>query len=149
MNSLTLKENGFTEFIPLKGLSFSSLPFDKSSVFVLSDCTLTGKSISDILYIGKTKKLIKRVFGGYLAGFGGKTTQRINSMLLNDGYLEKVAISWMLSENPKLTQKELLENFNKEHGEYPSWNVSKKFPVIPKPKLKTASKAAKPRPTHK
>jgi hypothetical protein len=149
MNSLTLKENGFAEFVPLKGLSFSSLPFDKSSVFVLADSTLTGKSIPDILYIGKTKKPTKRVFGGYLAGYGGNTTRKINSFLLNDGYLEKVAISWMLSENPKLTQKELMENFKKEHGEYPAWNVSKKVPVIPQPKPKVALKAAKPRPTHK
>jgi hypothetical protein len=83
MNSLTLKENGFVEFVPLKGLSFSSLPFDKSSVFVLADCTLTGKPTSDILYIGKSKKPTKRVFGGYLAGYGGKTTRT------NGGFQER------------------------------------------------------------
>ena len=149
MNSLTLKENGFAEFVPLKGLSFSSLPFDKSSVFVLADSTLTGKPASDILYIGKTKKLTKRVFGGYLAGYGGKTTRKINSLLLNDGYLEKVAISWMQSDNPKLAQQKLLESFKKEHGEYPVWNVSKKVPVTPQPKPKVAPKVAKPRSTHK
>ena len=150
MNSLTLKESGFAEFVPLKGLSFSSLPFDKSSVFVLVDCTLTGKPASDILYIGKSKKPTKRIFGGYLAGYGGKTTRKINSMLLNDGYLEKVVISWMVSENPKLEQKELMENFKKEHGEYPAWNVSKKAPAIPQPpKPKVAPKVAKPRPIHK
>jgi hypothetical protein len=150
MNSLTLKENGFAEFVPLKGLSFSLLPFDKSSVFVLADCSLTGKTASDILYIGKTKKPTKRVFGGYLAGYGSKTTRKINSMLLNDGYLEKIAISWQLNENPKLAQKELLESFKKEHGEYPTWNVSKKVPAIPKPpKPKATPKVVKPRPTLK
>jgi hypothetical protein len=150
MNSLILKENGFAEFVPLKELSFSSLPFDKSSVFVLADYTLTGKPGSDILYIGKSKKLTKRVFGGYLAGYGRKTTRKINSMLLNDGYLEKVSIGWMLSENPKLAQKELMESFKREHGEYPAWNVSKKIPVIPQsPKPKATSKVAKPRPIHK
>ncbi|HUT43640.1 MAG TPA: hypothetical protein VMW95_04815 [Desulfobacterales bacterium] len=149
MNSLTLKENGFAEFVPIKGLSFSSLPYDKSSVFVLVDCTLTGKPTSDILYIGKSKKPAKRVFGGYLAGYGGKTTRKINSMLLNGGYLEKIAISWMISENPKLAQKKLMENFKKEHGEYPSWNVSKKVPVIPQTKPKAVTKAVKTRPTHK
>ena len=150
MNSLTLKENGFAEFVPLKGLSFSSLPFDKSSIFVLVDRTLNGKPASDILYIGKSKKPTKRVFGGYLAGYGGKTTRKINSMLLNDGYLEKVAIGWMLSENPKLGQKELMETFKKEHGEYPAWNVSKKSPAIPQPpKPKATPKAVKPHPIHK
>jgi len=106
--------------------------------------------LCDILYIGKSKKLTKKVFGGYLAGYGGKTTRKINSILLNDGYIEKVAIGWMLSENPKLAQKELLEGFKKEHGEYPAWNVSKKAPAIPQtPKPKAAPKVAKPRSIHK
>jgi hypothetical protein len=146
---LTLKENGFAEFVPIKAISFSTLPEDKSSVLILADRTLTGKPTSDILYIGKSKKPSKRVFGGYLSGFGGKTTRKINSMLLNDGYLEKVAISWMPNDNPKVAQLELLERFKKEHGEYPAWNVSKKASAAPQPKPKTVPKAAKARPTRK
>lgn len=149
MNSLTLKENGFAEFVPLKGISFSSLPNDKSSVLILADCTLTGKPASDILYIGKSKKPSKRVLGGYLSGYGGKTTRKINSMLLNDGYLEKVAVSWRVSDDPKVTQRELLESFKKQHGEYPAWNISKKASAIPQPKAKAAPKVAKPRPATK
>jgi hypothetical protein len=149
MNSITLKEKGFAEFMPLKQLAFTSLPYNKASVFVLADSTLTGKPTSDILYIGKSKKPTKRIFGGYLSGYGGKTTRKINSMLLNDGYLEKVAVSWMLSDDPKLAQQELMESFKKEHGEYPVWNVSKKVPVAPQPKPKAAPKAAKPRPARK
>ena len=112
---------------------------------VLADSTLTGKPTSDILYIGKSKKPTKRIFGGYLAGYGGKTTRKINSMLLDDGYIEKVAISWMLSDNPKAAQQELLESFKKEHGEYPAWNASKKTPEKSQPK----PKVAKARPTRK
>jgi hypothetical protein len=149
MNSLTLKEKGFAEFVPLKTITSSTVPNDKSIILILADCTLTEKPDSDILYIGKTKKPSKRVFGGYLAGYGGKTTRKINSMLLNDGYLEKVAISWMESDNPKLAQQELLESFWKEHGKYPAWNVSKKAPARPKPTPKVAPKVAKPRPARK
>jgi len=149
MNSINLKENGFADFIPLKHLTFNSLPYNKGGVFVLADCTLTGKPTSDILYIGKSKKPTKRVFGGYLSGYGGKTTRKINSMLLNDGYLEKVVISWMLSDNPKAAQQELLESFKKEHGEYPVWNISKKAPASPQPTPKAAPKVAKARPARK
>lgn len=149
MNSLTLKEKGFAEFVPLKTITSSTMPKDKSIVLILVDYTLTEKPDSDILYIGKTKKPTKRVFGGYLAGYGGKTTRKINSMLLNEGYLEKVAISWMESDNPKLAQQELLESFRKEHGQYPVWNTSKKAPTKPKPTPKTAPKVAKPRPARK
>ena len=136
MNSMTLKENGFVEFLPLKGLSFSSLPYDKGTVLVMIDRSLSGKPTSDILYIGRSKKPTKKVFGGYLVGYGGKTTKKINSRLLDDGYIEKTSISWMLSDDPKKLQLELLENFKKEHGEYPAWNVSKK---------KTQKSQAKPK----
>ncbi len=148
MNSLSLKESGFADFVPLKGISFSTLP-SESSVLILADSALTGKPNSGILYIGKSKKPSKRVFGGYLAGYGGKTTRKINSMLLNEGYLEKVVISWMPSDNPKVSQQELLESFKKEHGEYPAWNISKKASPSPQPKPKIATKVAKPRPARK
>ena len=143
MNSLTLKQNGFSEFVPLKGLQFSIMPYNKGSVLVLADSTLTDKPVSDILYIGKSKKPTKRVFGGYLAGYGGKATRKINSRLIDDGYLEKVTISWMLDDNPKAKQQVLLDSFQKEHGDCPPWNASKKIVVAPK---SPAPKVTKPRP---
>ena len=126
MNSSTIKQQGFSEPAPLKGIPFSSLPPNKSCVFILVDTTLTGKPASDIVYIGKSKNPAKRIFGGYLAGYGGKTTRKINSKLLDDGYIEKVAVSWMVSDDPKLTREKLLESFKKEHGETPAWNAQKK-----------------------
>jgi hypothetical protein len=145
MNSLTLKEKGFAEFVPLKGVPFSSLPFNKGSVLVLADSTLTGKSTSDILYIGKSKKLAKKVFGGYLGGYGGKTSRKISSKLLDEGYIEKVEVSWMLSDNPKAAQQELLDGFKKEHGAFPAWNAPKKTLE----NSKVAAKAPKARPARK
>ncbi|MGA2682275.1 MAG: hypothetical protein ABSF44_10820 [Candidatus Bathyarchaeia archaeon] len=147
MNSLTLKEKGFAEFVSLKGLPFSSLPFNKGSVIILADSTLTGKPTSDILYIGKSKKPTKRILGGYLSGFGGKTTRKISSKLLDDGYIEKVVVSWMLSDNPKVAQQDLLESFKKEHGGYPAWNIPNKSPQKAQPPKKKVAKtkpAAKP-----
>jgi hypothetical protein len=149
MNSLTLKENGFAEFVPLKGLPFSSLPYNQSSVLVLVDSSLAGQSTSDILYIGRTKRLTKRVFGGYLAGYGGKTTRKINTRLFDEGYLEKVAVGWMLTENPKTSQQQLLDSFKKEYGQYPAWNAPKKnskpAPAKPKPQASKPAKARVPR----
>ena len=133
MNSLTLKEKGFSGFIPLQGLTFSSLPLNKSAVIVLADTTLARKPTSDLLYIGKTKKPAKRVFGGYLAGYGGKTTRKINSKLLNEGFMEKVTIGWMESDNPKQAQQQLLGDFKKEHSDCPPWNLTKKKPVKAEP----------------
>ena len=142
MNSSTLKEKGFAEFVPLKGLSFSNLPLNKGSILVLADITLAGKSPSDILYIGKSKKSAKRIFGGYLAGYGGKASRKIHSMLMNDGYIEKVSISWIPSDDPKASQQELLDDYKKEYGDCPPWNLSKKNSVSVKA---TSPKSAKPR----
>ncbi len=146
MNSLTLKENGFAEFVPLKALQFSTVPQDKASVLVLADITVSGTPTSDILYIGRSKKPWKRVFGGYLGGYGRKATRKISSKLLNDGYVEKVAVSWMLTDDPKAAQKMLLENFKKEHGEYPAWNAPKKVIINSQP---ATPKVVKARPARK
>ncbi len=145
MNSLTLQQKGFEKFVPIKGLPFSSLPSNKGSVLILADNTLTGKPTSDILYIGKSKKPTKKIFGGYLSGYGGKATKKIHNKILNDGYIEKVSISWMLSDNPKTAQQELLESFKKEHGEYPAWNTQNKMPqkAQPTPKVVKSPTARK------
>jgi hypothetical protein len=125
MNSLTLKEKGISEFISLKELTFAIVPCNKACVIVLTDKTLAGKTTSDILYIGRSKKPSKRIFGGYLSGYGGKTTKKINSKLFDEGYLEKILVGWVISTDPKAAQKELMEAFKKEHGTYPVWNKNK------------------------
>lgn len=143
MNSLTLKESGFSQPCSLKTVAFSSVP-SISSVFALIDTSLTGKAETDILYIGRSKRLTRRILGGYLAGYGGKNTQKISKSLLGDGYIERIAISWMSNDKPKAMQKELLGKYIEEHGKAPLWNTSKK--KVGKPKkvatVKTKSSAA-------
>jgi hypothetical protein len=146
MNSKTLFETGFSECIPLKNLSFSALPQDKSGVIVIFDKELSGRPESDILYIGRTKRAGKKIMGGYLAGYGGKNTKKINQMLFDGGYLEKAAISWTLTDKPRLMQKELIAKFKEAHGDVPVWNSKKKLDVknkvssAPKPKKAPALK---------
>ena len=126
MNSKTLIETGFVEWFPLKTITHSNLPADKGSVIIIVDNELSGKPESDILYIGRTKKPAKRILGGYLAGYGGKNTKKINQMLFDEGYIEKVAISWILTDKPRIIQEELLAKFKEDHGELPIWNTKKK-----------------------
>ena len=151
MNSLTLKESGFSQPCSLKTVSFSSLPSNNGSVFAVIDTSLTGKADTDILYIGRSKKLVRKVLGGYLAGYGGKNTKKISASLLGEGYIEKTAISWMSCDKPRTMQKELLDKYVQEHGNAPLWNASKKklekIKKIPTAKTKSStaasSKAAK------
>ena len=141
MNSITLKEIGFSDLVPLCSISFLNLPYDKSVVFALIDKSLSGKTGSDIMYIGRSKKPVKKIMGSYLAGFGGKSSKKIYSKLFDEGYIEKIALSWIESDNPRATQKEFLTKFVEEQSEYPNWNAVKKLPQKPK----TIKTVAKPR----
>jgi len=163
MNSKTLMETGFSEWLPLKTLALSNLPSDKAAVIVIVDKEHSGKEGSDILYIGRTKKPSKRILGGYLGGYGGKNIKKINELLFNQGYIEKATISWILTDKPRIMQEELLAKYKVEHGELPSWNTKKKLDVKPKeaplrrkevPALKAkilpkAKKGPKPKPKPK
>jgi len=150
MNSQTFKENGFAEFLPLKELSVSHFT-NNGQVFVLIDKTLSGKAMSDILYIGRAKKPAKKILGGYIGSYGGKSVKKIHSALFKDGYIEKTSISWIASDDPKKTQQELLAKFKNEHGDFPPWNAPRKKATKAKPKAKPKAKAkpkkvAKPKP---
>ena len=137
MNSKTLIEAGFCEWLPLKTLSHSHLPSDKAIVIAIVDNELSGKTESDILYIGRTKKPTKRILGGYLAGYGGKNAKKINQKLLDEGYLNKAAISWVITEKPRVMQEELLAKYKEAHGMLPAWNMKKQIAKPkPAPKLK-------------
>lgn len=137
MNSKTLIEAGFCEWIPLKTLNHSHLPVDKAIVVAIVDKELSGKPESDILYIGRTKKPAKRILGGYLAGYGGKNARKISQKLLCEGYMDKAVISWIITEKPRVMQEELLAKYKAAHGTLPVWNNKKQI-VKPKqaPKLK-------------
>ena len=137
MNSKTLIEAGFCEWIPLKTLNHSHLPVDKAIVVAIVDKELSGKPESDILYIGRTKKPAKRILGGYLAGYGGKNARKISQKLLSEGYLDKALISWIITEKPRVMQEELLAKYKAAHGTLPVWNNKKQI-AKPKqaPKLK-------------
>lgn len=130
MDSVTLKDAGFAEWQLLKNLSVASLTCNTGCVFLLRDITLTGKSGSDVLYIGRTKNTARKILGGYIGGYGGRTARKINNKL-NEGYIEKTEISFKSTDNPKTTQKELLDKFKKENGAYPSWNLKKDLTAKP------------------
>jgi hypothetical protein len=132
MNSKTLIDTGFGEWFLLKNISHANVPSDQGIVIAIVNKEPENKAESDILYIGRTKKPAKRILGGYLAGFGGKNTKKINQMLFSEGYLEKVAISWVPTAKPRIMQEELLVKFQDDHGKMPAWNANKKLNVKPK-----------------
>jgi hypothetical protein len=153
MNSKTLMERGLSEWFPLKTITLSNLPANQGIVIAIVDKELEGKPESDILYIGRTKKPSKRILGGYLGGYGGKSTKKINQKLFSEGYLEKTAIGWIQTDKPRIIQEELLIKFKEEHGDFPIWNAKKKLNVkakkAPSPKSKVSQRIKKKAPAPK
>lgn len=106
--------------MPLSKISASDLPY-QSGLFALLDKSVEGAS--DIIYIGRAKNLVGKIFGDILGGQGGKNTRRMHAMLFEEGFLGKLEISWMATDRLKARRADLLNKYKQEHGEFPSWNA--------------------------
>lgn len=141
MDSKSLENYAFGKWYHLEKLTVPDLPHEQEStsgvyVFRLkkiipevhdldSNSKLVKKRVvSDILYIGKTDELTRRIFGNYIgdAPTGAATTHRIHLLLLHLGYIEKVEVGWTVTRNHDELEKELIGKFKQEHGEKPPWN---------------------------
>ena len=126
MDSNDLRSYGFTSWKNLsilaknKGTSISPIP--GIYVFKLNKVFGRLQKMSDILYIGSTDNLYRRIYGNYIRGSGGGTTQRIYTYLNNLKYLNKTEVSYIPSNNPKYIEKKLLDEYEKDHHELPPWN---------------------------
>jgi excinuclease UvrABC nuclease subunit len=91
-------------------------------VFKLNRYLEKLKSKSDILYIGSSKNLQKRIINNYLKGRGGPTTKRIHSYLIKRNYINFVEVGWKITKNYKNLEVELINKFDKDHDQLPPWN---------------------------
>ncbi len=110
----------FREWHSLQSLSLMDIPesqWELSFVYLVRQ-----RSSKDLLYIGSTTNLILRMFGNYIAGAGASTTQRIQSLLLDDGFIKDTEVNWLESSDCRTEEKRLLEAYLKEHGKLPPWN---------------------------
>ena len=122
MDSKSLGREGFEEWHPLDELTISDVPYKQKGVYVFRLRSPLKAGVSDILYIGSSDHLVRRVFGNYFGGVGGKTTKRIHNLLFEEKYLEKGEVGWTIVEDSKVLEKELKVKFRREHRQLPSWN---------------------------
>jgi excinuclease UvrABC nuclease subunit len=76
----------------------------------------------EILYIGSSNNLRRRIFGNYLGGVGGETTQRIHELLFAEGQITRVELAWIEVDEYRDKEAELKEEYRKKHGHLPRWN---------------------------
>jgi len=112
--------SGFQEWRRLDSLSLKDIPEDKwecSFVYVFRK-----QSTKEVLYIGCTTNLILRMFGNFIAGAGGSTTQRIQALLLEEGFIKDTEVTWKEALDHKSEERRLLESYFEQEGQLPPWN---------------------------
>ena len=115
MNSNDLRIYGFTSWIELSKLKENegkNVPKEPGVYVFRLDNKKFGRlqGMSDILYIGSTDKLYRRIYKNYIKGPGVGTAQRIHNYLINFNYLNKVKISYVKSKDLKKLIIKILNN---------------------------------------
>ena len=87
---------------------------------------LRNASSKEVLKYGCTGNMRARIFGNYIGGVGGSTTQRIHKELFTNGMIEQVEIAWeaVLSQaEAKGKESECRSAYKAIHGRRPSWDL--------------------------
>src|SRR5437870_2967923 len=109
---------GFTRWFPLSRLAVGDLPRGGA---IPAAYALRSASTGELLYIGSTGSLKQRIFGNFIGGVGGETTQRIHALLFEDGNLDDVELAWTETTTYRQHEAELKGEYCKIHGRLPKW----------------------------
>jgi hypothetical protein len=140
MKTKKLTDLGFTKWHPLTEVSASELKNTGEVVFVLRYKGTGQRAVPEVRYIGRAKRPMRKILGGLVGGYGGKTTMGINKKLMTRNTISRINISWRASKDSKAEQKKILEEYKAVNGDVPLWNRKKGKP-------KAAPKTMKPKPT--
>ena len=115
--------DAFEPWFPLCDLTLSQIPEHGklAAVYVLRD-RITG----EILKYGCTGNMRARIFGNYVGGVGGTTTQRIHEQLFVNGMISRVEIAWIETRDQaeaKSKETEFRRTYKKTHGKRPAWDL--------------------------
>ena len=94
-------------------------PISRDSGCLIASTHFRAEASKETLYIGSTSNLRRRVFGNYIGGVGGTTTQRIHSQLFDGDWFTKIQISWIETEDPRQEERRLIQQHKKDHGKLP------------------------------
>lgn len=109
----------FENWLPLVRLSARDLPCDRSISGVYA---IRLAATGEILYVGSSNNLRRRMLGNYIGGVGGETTQRIHGLLFSEGQITEVEIAWIELDEYRDEEAELKEEYRTKQGRLPAWN---------------------------
>jgi hypothetical protein len=108
----------FRNWHPLIDLALTKLPHHGAIPAVYA---MRRSRTGEIVYIGSTDNLRRRIFGNYLGGVGGGTTKRINALLFNHGEVVGIELAWLETQLYEDKETELKERYRSTHGRLPVW----------------------------
>lgn len=113
----------FQLWLPLRSLCVGDLRQfgDIPAVYAIRQ-TKTG----EILKFGNTDRLRRRVFGNYLGGVGGGTTQRIHHQLFGNDTIDSVELAWLETKDKaeaESKEREFRAAYKRVHGKRPAWDL--------------------------
>jgi predicted GIY-YIG superfamily endonuclease len=109
----------FEKWIPLLSLSVGDLPRHGNISIVYA---MRSAATDEIVYIGSSNNLRRRILGNYIGGVGGETTQRVHELLFWEGQIAKVEVAWIETGSYKETEEELKQEYGRKYGRLPKWN---------------------------
>jgi hypothetical protein len=115
----------FEQWLLLADLSISKLTGKRGECPAVY--ALRNGETGETLKFGHTGCLRTRIFGNYLAGFGGGTTQRIHKQLLYDNMIDCVEVSWIVtadSVEAEHREKQFRKAYKATHGKRPIWDLT-------------------------
>ena len=130
------KNRGQFEFRPFDNLfSVCNAPTNKSGVYLIWD--ITDSSNRELIYIGRSGKMVNGIVEHRKAGLGGikdrlvnghqfgkEPRKRIWPIVMKQEGISKLFINWFDTENddPVSIEKALLSEVNELFGFLPKWN---------------------------
>jgi hypothetical protein len=88
---------------------------------------LRDSATGEILKFGKSYWLRRRIFGEYLGGVGGGTTQRIHNELFSNNMVGQVEVAWIETKDDDdeacLKEKEFRAAYKQANGRRPKWDL--------------------------
>ncbi len=104
---------------PLNDLAVKDVPGQGQHGFVY---ILRRRSTKEVLYIGGTMDLRRRLFGNYIGGVGGGTTQRIHHLLFKERTITDTEVAWKEAPDHDSEEKQLRQAYFAKEGKLPLWN---------------------------
>jgi hypothetical protein len=116
----------FTKWIVLANLRLADVPEHGGYPGLAAVYALRDMRDGDILKYGCTGDLRGRIFGNYIGGVGGATTERIHNELFRNKHVSHVEIAWIVTESPavaNIQEKQFRAEYKKRVGRLPQWDL--------------------------